>query len=52
MLNDLRLTFGTRLDISEDDDFDLDESDPDVQLRARLPWLTALQDALVMTVMG
>jgi hypothetical protein len=52
VLNDLRLTFGTRLEITEDDDYELDETDPDVQLRARYLWLTALQDALVTTLMG
>jgi hypothetical protein len=52
VLNDLRLAFGTRLQISEDDDYELDETDPDVQLKARYLWLTALQDALVTTVMG
>ncbi len=52
VLNDLRLTYGTRLDISEDDDYQLDENDPDVQLRARYVWLTALQDGLVATVLN
>ena len=53
VLNDLRLTFGTQLGISEDEDNNtLDESDPQVHLRARYLWLTALQDALVTTVMG
>jgi hypothetical protein len=52
VLNDLRLTFGTQLNITEDDDYELDESDPQVHLRARYVWLTALQDALVRTVMG
>jgi hypothetical protein len=51
VLNDLRLTFGTRLDISEDDDYELDERDPQVHVRARYLWLTALQDALVTAVM-
>jgi len=52
VLNDLRLTYGTRLGISDDDDYELDEGDPQIQLRARYLWLTALQDTLVMTVMG
>jgi hypothetical protein len=52
VLNDLRLTFGTQLGISEDDEYELDEGDPQVHLRARYLWLTALQDALVTTVMG
>ena len=52
VLNDLRLSVGTRIGITEDDDNALDESDPLVHLRARYLWLTALQDALVTTVMG
>lgn len=52
VLNDLRLTFGTRLEITEDDDHTLDPDDPDVQSRARYVWLTALQDLLVTTLMG
>jgi hypothetical protein len=52
VLNDMRLAFGTRLQISEDDEYELNEADPDVQLRARYLWLTALQDALVTTLMG
>jgi hypothetical protein len=52
VLNDLRLAFGTRLQISEDDDYELDETDPEVQLKARYLWLTALQDGLVTTLMG
>ena len=45
VLNDLRLALGTRLGITEDDDDELDESDPQVAPRARYCWLTALQDA-------
>jgi hypothetical protein len=56
VLNDLRLTFGTQLDISDDDDeYDLDElddSDPQAYLWARYLFLTALQNTLVTTVMG
>jgi hypothetical protein len=54
VLNDLRLTFGTKLDIT-DDGYDLDEldqNDPDAPLWARYLFLTALQDALVTTLMG
>ena len=50
VLNDLRLSFGTRLGITEDDDNDLDEADPQIGLKARYLWLTALQDVLVTTV--
>jgi hypothetical protein len=52
VVNDLRLTLGTRLGISDDDDYALDHRDPQVGLRARYLWLTALQDLLVTTVMG
>ncbi|HEY8301557.1 MAG TPA: DUF2017 family protein [Jatrophihabitans sp.] len=52
VLNDARLTIGTRLEISEDDDGRLDAADPDVQDRARYVWLTALQDLLVTSLMG
>jgi hypothetical protein len=54
VLNDLRLTFGTQLNIT-DDGYDLDEldgNDPDAPLWARYLFLTALQDTLVTTVMG
>jgi hypothetical protein len=52
VLNDLRLTLGTRLDVAEDDDYDLHEDDPDVQERARYVWLSALQDLLVTALMS
>ena len=52
VLNDMRLTFGTRLNISEDDEYELDVDDPEVHLRARYVWLTALQDMLVTSLMG
>ena len=52
VLNDARLTIGTRLDISEDDDGHLDATDPNVRDRARYVWLTALQDLLVTSLMG
>jgi hypothetical protein len=50
VLNDLRLAIGTRLDISEDDDPELDPADPDAHTRAIYQWLTALQDSLVHAV--
>ena len=53
VLNDLRLTFGTQLDISDDDDeYDLHEDDPQAHLWARYLFLSALQNSLVTTVMG
>jgi hypothetical protein len=51
VLNDLRLSSGTRLEITEEDDYELRSSDPDIQLRARYVWLTALQDMLVTALM-
>ena len=50
VLNDLRLAIGTRLNITEDDDPELDPADPDAQMRAIYQWLTALQDSLVHAV--
>lgn len=55
VVNDLRLALGTRLGVTEDDDVGLDPrraADPDVQARAQYLWLTALQDSLVVTLMG
>lgn len=51
VLNDLRLTYGVRLGITEEDDNGLDERDPHVGMRARYLWLTAMQDMLVTAVM-
>ncbi len=51
VLNDLRLAIGTRLNITEDDEPELDPADPDAQTRAIYHWLTALQDSLVRAVM-
>lgn len=47
VLNDLRLTYGTRLGITDDEDYRLQPRDPDAALRARYLFLTALQDMLV-----
>lgn len=47
VLNDMRLTLGTQLEITEDDDYELHTDDPQIHLRARYVWLTALQDMLV-----
>ncbi len=52
VLNDMRLALGTRLDVGEDDDYELDPGDPEVHMRARYVWLTALQDMLVTTLLG
>jgi hypothetical protein len=51
VLNDLRLALGTRLGISEDDDHDLDPSDPQTQPRVVYYWLTAVQDSVVSGLM-
>jgi hypothetical protein len=51
-LNDLRLAYGTRLDITEDEDYQMRTDDPDAPLRARYLFLTALQDLLVGTLLG
>jgi hypothetical protein len=52
VLNDLRLAYGTQLNITEDDDYQVHMSDPDAPVRARYLFLTALQDLLVETLMG
>jgi hypothetical protein len=51
VLNDLRLALGTRLGISEEDDHDLDPSDPQTQPRIVYYWLTAVQDSVVSGLM-
>ena len=50
VINDLRLTLGTRLDITEDEP-DFDPTDPGEQPRVVYYWLTALQDAVVTQLM-
>jgi hypothetical protein len=52
VLNDLRLTLGTRLEISEDDYERFDPGAPDAEQRSLYLWLTATQDGLVRAVMG
>jgi hypothetical protein len=47
VLNDLRLTLGTRLGVTEDDHPELDPGDPEAQPRLVYMWLTAVQDSLV-----
>jgi hypothetical protein len=51
VLNDLRLAYGTRLDITEDDDYQVRADDPEAPLRARYLFLTALQDLLVSALL-
>jgi uncharacterized protein DUF2017 len=50
VINDLRLTLGTRLAITEDEP-DFDPEDPTEQPRVVYYWLTALQDAVVTQLM-
>jgi hypothetical protein len=51
VLNDLRLALGTRLGISEEDDHDLDPSDPQTPPRVVYYWLTEVQDSVVSGLM-
>jgi hypothetical protein len=51
VLNDLRLTLGTRLGITEDDEHDIDPTDPSAQPRVVYYWLTAVQDSVVSGLM-
>jgi hypothetical protein len=52
VLNDLRLTLGTRLGVTEDDEHRVDPADPDHQDRLVYHWLTAVQDTVVSALMG
>ncbi len=52
VLNDLRLAFGTRLGVTEDDRPYVDPDDPDAELRAVYHWLSAVQDSVVSELMG
>jgi hypothetical protein len=47
VLNDMRLAIGTRIGITEDDDFDFRPDDPDAMPHAIYAYLTGVQDALV-----
>lgn len=49
-LNDLRLALGTRLNIEQDSDNDVDENDPTNALRQIYNWLSALQQDLLEQV--
>jgi Domain of unknown function (DUF2017) len=52
VLNDLRLAFGTRLGVSEEDEPTLDPDAEDAELRTVYHWLTAVQDSVVVELMG
>ena len=47
VLNDLRLVLGTRLDVTEEMDFDLDPNDPGAAELALYAYLSWLQEQLV-----
>jgi hypothetical protein len=51
VLNDLRLALGTRLGVTQDDRGDIDPDDPAAQPWLVYAWLTALQDAVVDTIL-
>jgi Domain of unknown function (DUF2017) len=52
-LNDVRLTLGVRLDITDESDAeDVDADHPMAQEWGVYSWLTGLQDALVRLLMG
>jgi hypothetical protein len=51
VLNDLRLALGTRLGVTEEDDHDVDATDPREQPRLIYYWLTAVQDSVVHGLM-
>ena len=50
VLNDLRLVLGTRLDVSEEMDFDLDPADPRTPELAVYAYLSWLQEQLVEAI--
>jgi hypothetical protein len=52
VLNDLRLAFGTRLGVTEQDSPYVDPDDPDADLRSVYHWLSAVQDSVVSELMG
>ncbi|MEO1062633.1 MAG: DUF2017 family protein [Actinomycetota bacterium] len=52
VVNDLRLTIGTVLDVSEDDDVELDPDDPDAAAWFAYDYLTGLLAELVDARMG
>jgi hypothetical protein len=53
VLNDARLAFGTRLDVSDDTDiYRFAPDDPLALEKAAYAWLTTLQGALIETLLG
>jgi hypothetical protein len=51
VLNDLRLALGTRLGITEDEDHEIDATDPQARQRLVYYWLTGVQDSVVHGLM-
>lgn len=51
VLNDVRLALGTRLEITEEAEPELDLDSPEGQQRMIYHWLTAVQDSLVHALM-
>jgi hypothetical protein len=51
VLNDLRLALGTRLGVTQDEEPDIDPTDPAAQSWVVYSWLTAVQDAVVHAVL-
>jgi Domain of unknown function (DUF2017) len=51
VLNDLRLTLGTELDVTEDAEPGVDVADPQAQQWAVYYWLTGAQDSIVRALM-
>jgi len=52
VLNDMRLAIGTRIGITEDDEYDFDPTDPASMPRSLYAYLTGVQDAVVRARMG
>lgn len=51
VLNDIRLALGTRLGISDEQDYTLHRGDPQLRQRVHYVWLTTVQDLLVQSLM-
>lgn len=51
VVNDLRLSIGTVIGITADQDAELDTDDPLIEAKLTYHWLTAMQDSLVRAVM-